>query len=470
MSVFTAIFFKRNHLILGCIFSIYSLNISVFAEANVSKEGKTTEVSSDETVDIKQTSTKEKPSVEKTELKRDSKAIENDLPSDNKHKGAKQYVGKPKVVYMVFTDGPSEIETGFKEFFAEKKIPIDYIERDCGGATNIKKCNRFVDEIKTLKPDIVYTYGTPAALAIAGTTDEPNKEKYLWDIPIISGIIADPISSKIIYDLKDTGRNLTGVNHIPDYDSQVSAMQSYLPMKKIGIFYSPSEKTTLYNVAAIKKACISKNIQPVEFPFEHVTNGKLDESKLEEAFKEIKAAGIDMVYLPSSNMLNAQSGPICDAAHGHKLLTYIVSDGMLTKNATPLMGLIAYRVNVGRLMAVKAEQILFENKTTRQIPYDRLEKFSFFVMKKIMLQLGIYPPLMTLNRASFIGTQQEEKKKKAQAEEERKKSVKGNDAESKEVSKADADKKTESKEDETKKADIKAKDVDEKKEESQSGK
>jgi hypothetical protein len=43
----------------------------------------------------------------------------------------------------------------------------------------------------------------------------------------------NPIASKIVYDLKDTGRNLTGVNHIPDYDSQVSAMQSYLPTKKI---------------------------------------------------------------------------------------------------------------------------------------------------------------------------------------------------------------------------------------------
>lgn len=388
MSIFTAIFFEKKYFIYGCIIAICSLYSNSFAKEEVASN--------------------------KTEIKEDSNG------PTKKESGAKNYIGKPKVVYMVFTDGPSTIEKGFKEYFNEKNIPIEYIERDCGGATNIKKCNRFVDEIKAIKPDLVYTYGTPAALAIAGTTDEPDKGKYLWDIPIISGIIANPIASKIVYDLKDTGRNLTGVNHIPDYDSQVSAMQSYLPTKKIGIFYSPSEKTTLYNVDDIKKACIAKNIQPVEFPFEHIENGKLDESKLEEAFAEIKAAGIDMVYLPSSNLLNAQSGPICNAAHQHKLLTYIVSDGMLTKNATPLMGLIAYRVNLGRLMGVKAEQILFDNKTPRQIPFDRLEKFSFFIMKKVMLQLGIFPPLMTLNRASFIGTQEEEEKKKGLAEEQKK--------------------------------------------------
>ena len=282
-------------------------------------------------------------------------------------------------------------------------------------------------------------------MAIAGTTDEPNKDKFLWDIPIVSGIIADPIASKIVYDLKDTGRNLTGVNHIPDYDSQVSAMQSYLPSKKIGIFYAPADVISPYNVAAIKKAATARNIQPVEFPFEHVTNGKLDETKLDEAFAEIKAAGIDMVYLPSSNMLNAQSGPICDAAHRQKLLTYIVSDGMLTKNATPLMGLIAYRVNVGRLMGVKAEQILFDNKTTRQIPYDRLEKFSFFIMKKVMLQIGVYPPLMTLNRSSFIETQQEEEIKKAKLEDQRK--IEEEKEKQKEKENADKNKKDEVKKD-----------------------
>lgn len=232
-------------------------------------------------------------------------------------------------------------------------------------------------------------------------------------------------------------------------------MQSYLPTKKIGIFYPPAEKTTAYNVQDIKKACIARNIQPVEFPFEHIINGKLDESKLEGAFSEIKAAGIDMVYLPSSNMLNAQSGPICDAAHQQKLLTYIVSDGMLTKNATPLMGLIAFRVNLGRLMGVKAEQILFDNKTPQKIPFDRLEKFSFFIMKKVMLQLGIYPPLMTLNRASFM-----EPGSQAKAKE--------ND-ESKKDKKDEPKKESEKKEEvdkEGKKDDVKTKDEDDKKLES----
>lgn len=462
MSFFTAQSIKKNHLLLGCILTLISSTASVFAENEATKDDKKAQVATDKKSLTKPEGTKK----EASETKQANQGVHPPVSTQN---GPAAYTGKPKVIYMVLTDGPSTIEVGFKEYFAEKNIPIEYIVRDCGGTAKIKQCTRFVEEIKRLKPDLVYTYGTPAALAIAGKIDAPDKDKYLWDIPIVSGIIADPIASKIVYDLKDTGRNLTGVNHIPDYDSQVSAMQSYLPTKKIAIFYPPADVITPYNVAAIKKACIARKIEPVEFTFEHIVNGRLDESKLDEAFREIKAAGFEMVYLPSSNMLNAQSGPVSNAAHKHNLLTYIVSDGMLSKNATPLMGLIAYRVNVGRLMGVKAEQILFHNKTTRQIPYDRLEKFSFFIMKKVMLQLGIYPPLMTLNRSSFIGTQAEEEQKRLKMEEQRKleeaKEKEKKKAAETETDKAETDdKKPETKEEEKPKDEPK-KDTDDKKSE-----
>lgn len=245
MSVFTTIFFKKIYFIFGCILAICSSNTSVFAEKDISKDDKKTQVSSDEKRDVKQESKKESK-IQENEVSKEKPKNESNLKEESKlnketnkkadasdeETGAKKYKGKPKVIYMVFTDGPSTIERGFKAYFKEKNIPIQYIERDCAGPGNIKKCNRFVEEIKKIKPDLVYTWGTPAALAIAGKIDEPNKDKFLWDIPIISGIIADPIASKIVYDLKDTGRNLTGVNHIPDYDSQVSAMASYLPTKK----------------------------------------------------------------------------------------------------------------------------------------------------------------------------------------------------------------------------------------------
>jgi putative ABC transport system substrate-binding protein len=228
-------------------------------------------------------------------------------------------------------------------------------------------------------------------------------------------------------------------------------MLSYLPVKKLGIFFVPVDILSPSNVSEISKVCIEKKIEPVQFPYDHIIDGKLDESKLDETFAEIKAAGIDMVYLPSSNFLNAKSKEVCEAATRHKVLTFIVSDGMLRGTAAPLMGLIAHRINIGRFSGVKAEEILIGKKDPKEIPYERFEKFSFFIMKNIMLSIGVYPPLMTLNRASFTEPGSQEKAKE------------------KEDNKKDDTKDKKDKKD--KKDDVKAKDVDEKKEESkESGK
>ncbi len=304
-------------------------------------------------------------------------------------------------IYMVLWFGPTAVEDGMRDYFKEHDIDVNYIVRDCKG--DPKQCHALVKEIKETKPDLIYTWGTPAALAIGGTIDASNKEDYVWDIPIISTIMTNPVYSKLIYSYDKTGRNVTGVNHLPPADAQLNTMLSYKPFTKIGVFFVPiaTEGFVRSSVGDLKDACKEKGIEVHEFPYPYVVNNKIDPSKLDETFKKIKEAGIDVVYLPSSNLLSVDSKIICDTATKYKLLTFVVFELMITYG-DPLMGLISRYVNIGRFAAEKAEKILVEKTKPQDIPYERFEKFNFFININTMKSLEIYPPLAVLDQAQFI--------------------------------------------------------------------
>jgi len=309
---------------------------------------------------------------------------------------------KKFTIYMVLWSGPTLIESGIKSYLEENKVDVDYIVRDC--KADLKQCHALVKEIKEVKPDLIYTWGTPAALAVGGPIDAPNKEEeYVWDIPIVSTVMTNPVFSKLIYGFEKTGRNVTGVNHLPPPEAQVNTMLSYLPFTKIGVFFIPiaAEGFVKSSVDNLKKACKEKNIEVIDFPYPYVVNNRVDPSKLDETFQKIKKSGIDIVYFPSSNYLAVDSKVICDAATKNNLLTFVVFELMIN-NGNPLMGLISNYVNIGRFAAEKMVSILVNKVNPNNIPYETFQKFSFFIDVKTMKALQQYPPVSIVDQTQFI--------------------------------------------------------------------
>jgi len=302
-------------------------------------------------------------------------------------------------IYMVLWSGPTDIEKGFQAYFEEQGIEANYIIRDCKG--DAERCHALVQEIKQTKPDLIYTWGTPAAVSIAGPIEAPHKEEYIWDIPIVSTIVSDPVFSKIIYSLDKPGRNLTGVNHLPPPDAQLNTMLSYTPFTKLGVFFVPSETFVLNGIKNLKKEAKKKNIEVSEFPYTFIINNRVDPSKLDDVFQKIKESGIDIVYIPSGNYLSVDSKIVCDAAIKNGILIFVTTELMI-KKGDPLMGLISNYINIGRFAAEKAIKILIEKVKTEEIKYETFEKFNFFINVNTMNTLKKYPPLSVIDQAQFI--------------------------------------------------------------------
>jgi putative ABC transport system substrate-binding protein len=303
-------------------------------------------------------------------------------------------------IYMVLWSGKTDLEKGFMAYLKEKKVKAEYIMRDC--EADAAKCHAFVKEIKEMKPDLIYTWSTLAAESIAGKIDAPNKEEdYVWDIPIVSLIAADPVSSKIIYNMEKPGRNVTGVNHIPPIDAQIKSFLSYFQAKKVAVLYTPSESPSGPQVAAMKKASKNYNYMLLDFPYPLNAEGKPDPNQIDQVIENIKHAGADFIYMPADNFLSINSAKVCKKASELKLPTFSATELAIMKGP-PLMGLVSRYINVGRFGGYKAYQILVEGANPKEIPYEKLQRFSFIISKKVMHETGFYPPIQVISYAAIL--------------------------------------------------------------------
>ena len=142
----------------------------------------------------------------------------------------------------------------------------------------------FIEEIRRVRPDLVYTWGTSVTLGVVGTHDAVDPAKHITDIPVVFTLVAAPVLAKIVPDLKNPRRNVTGVFHVAPTEAQVRAMASYRPFRSIGVLYTPTEQNSVVVVDEVREVAKRLGLSVIAKPL------KLD------AIKQVTAEGApDMV-------------------------------------------------------------------------------------------------------------------------------------------------------------------------------
>jgi putative tryptophan/tyrosine transport system substrate-binding protein len=67
-------------------------------------------------------------------------------------------------IYAITFRGMTEVERGFQEYFTARRIPVDIVWRDL--ARDASKMPGFLDEIRQMRPDLIYTWGTSVTLGV----------------------------------------------------------------------------------------------------------------------------------------------------------------------------------------------------------------------------------------------------------------------------------------------------------------
>jgi putative tryptophan/tyrosine transport system substrate-binding protein len=310
-----------------------------------------------------------------------------------------QAPAKPYRIYAITFRGMTDVEKGFQDYFAVRKIPVEITFRDLN--RDDSRMPGFLEEIRRTKPDLVYTWGTSVTLGVVGAYDKINRQTQITNIPVVFTLVAAPVLAKIVPDLKSSKRNVTGVFHVAPTETQMRAMATYRPFKKLGVLYTSTERNSVVVLEEIYSVAKKMGFSVVERKFRLDATQKPSAEGASELVRELKEQGAEWLYLPPDSFLGTQAEKVViPAAMELGLPTFASTEQLMEAGA--LSGLISHYHSIGQFTGYKAEQILVQKIPPARIPVETLSRFSFQIRMDAAEKLNLIPPLPMFNYAELI--------------------------------------------------------------------
>ena len=189
--------------------------------------------------------------------------------------------------------------------------------------------------------DLIFTAGTPTGVAASKVTSGT-------DIPVVFGVIADPVASGIMQDLTHPGGNITGVKLSQSQAKRLELFLEIAPaVKNILVPYNPSDTAAVSSVVQISEIATPLGINLVE--------AKASNADEVAALLDRMPESIDAIFLVPDSTVNSHlkdivklaiqrelplSGPSTIQVEGGALTGY----GIVHRKAGEQAARIAHRI------------------------------------------------------------------------------------------------------------------------------
>lgn len=306
-----------------------------------------------------------------------------------------------KRIYAVYWRGCEESCQGYKDYLSAHMPDAELIIRDAD--RNQDRLPALLAEARSIKPDLLLSWGTTVTLGLAGTLTQQNDPHYNHDIPQIFTIVADPVGAGIIQSLDDTGRsNLTGtINRVPE-SVNINAMRTYMPsLKRLGLIYNSNEPNSVLKREELEKLAPQMGVELIALELELDEHGEPRASDIPVKMAQLKKMSADFVYLGSSSFLNEQSALFTSSAIENALPVLSPYES-LVREADALMSVSARYYQVGGLAGRMTEQILKEGKMPGDLPVARMTEFAYVVNMAVARKLSLFPSVEILQFAETV--------------------------------------------------------------------
>ena len=325
-----------------------------------------------------------------------------------------------KKIYMVHWVNEGRLSCGqsFIDYFKEKYPDVEIIEREAKQSKdNLKK---IVEEIKKIKPNLIYIYSTTALIEIAGTYDAVDPTRHITDIPIITVGQSEPVLSKVIKEIgKPTGRNVSGVGqHVPANLSYKMMQQYTGNLKKIIILCNKFETNSIAAAQSLRvevekqnqKIKIKANQVKCEIVFFDIVPGKnttvVVPGSIEKTVLNILDQKPDMVFMTSDTINTNLNSEIINNfikyKSKHAVPIFTTLELQVTRPNSCTFAYFTSFSDMGLLAAKKAEQVLDAKEDIKKVPYDIGHKMSLVIRQDTMNASGVSPLISLLEPAEIL--------------------------------------------------------------------
>ncbi len=302
-------------------------------------------------------------------------------------------------VYLVLWNGETDVEKGLRNYAAKRRLPFRFIVKDL--ARDSSKLGGLVAEIRQVKPDLVYTWGTQITLAVVGENSTVGTDLYVSKTPVVFSMVAFPTGSQIVPNLESSLRNVTGVMSSVPLESQIKAMRAYRPMRRLGVIYNGLESNAVFNIRELKKLSTEMNFEVIDRRIPLNDQGHPDETAIPKVISEIAAAEPQFLYLGQDNFVTQHRKTIVREGLRYGMPSFGNGE-VQARDSDTLVSLYADHAGIGQLVGYMMEHILVHGVRPQDVPIQRLGRYTYTVRLSIARRLKLFPPISVLDYAEII--------------------------------------------------------------------
>ncbi|MBL1225939.1 tryptophan ABC transporter substrate-binding protein [Enterococcus sp. BWR-S5] len=294
--------------------------------------------------------------------------------------GVLQYVSHPALdeIYRGIQDGLKE--SGYED---GKNMTIAFQN----GQADQSKLATMSQQLIDKKADVLIGIATPAAQALANTTNE---------IPIILGAITDPVSAGLVASNDKPGDNITGVSDKSPVDAQFDLAIKLLPKaSSVGILYSSAEENSKYQAAEAEKAAKALGLSAKSYV--------VPSSNEIAQTVQVMSGEVDFIYIPTDNTIANAMQTVVNEANKTKTPIIPSVDTMVEEGGLATVGINQYELGVqtGKMAA----DILSGKSEPATTPIYTFNTGDIIINEEQAQKLGVVIPENLKKEAKLVGAE-----------------------------------------------------------------
>jgi putative ABC transport system substrate-binding protein len=241
-------------------------------------------------------------------------------------------------------------------------------------------------ELVRLKPDILVTAGTPAAMAAKDATKT---------IPIVMAAAGDPVGVGIVASLAHPGGNVTGLStmHAELEGKRIQLLRELVPgLSHLAVLWNPANPFDVMSWKEVQAAAAGLPLSLYSVEAETA-------EQLTRTFASTMSAKPDALILIADRVLLGQLTRIIDFAAEQRLPAMYPYDEFVRSG-----GLMSYSTNnleLFRYVSTLVDKIL-KGANPADIPVEQPTKFDLVINLKTAKALGLTVPALLLARADEV--------------------------------------------------------------------
>ncbi|ENK1956783.1 ABC transporter substrate-binding protein [Vibrio cholerae] len=258
-----------------------------------------------------------------------------------------------------------------------KNLEFDYKTAQGNPAIAVQIARQFVGE----NPDVLVGIATPTAQALVSATKT---------IPIVFTAVTDPVGAKLVKQLEQPGKNVTGLSDLSPVEQHVELIKEILPnVKSIGVVYNPGEANAVSLMELLKLSAAKHGIKLVEAT-------ALKSADVQSATQAI-AEKSDVIYALIDNTVASAIEGMIVAANQAKTPVFGAATSYVERGAIASLGFDYYQIGVQTADYVAA---ILEGKEPGSLDVQVAKGSDLVINKTAAEQLGITIPEAVLTRAT----------------------------------------------------------------------